>query len=74
MIIPTKHQNLSKNYLVVGAEFCALIKKKNYTIEELFQKTKDKYQISLEAFFDIVTFLWLIEAIRLDNNTLTTME
>jgi len=74
MILPTKHQNLSKNYLVVGAEFCALIKKKNYTIEELFQKTKDKYQISLDAFFDIVTFLWLIEAIKLDKNILTIIE
>lgn len=71
MILPTKHQNLSKNYLVIGAEFCALIKKKNYTIEELFQKTKDKYQISLNSFFDIITFLWLIEAIKLEKNTLT---
>lgn len=71
MIIPTKHQDLNKNALVLGSEFYAIIKKQNLTIEELFQKTKNKYQISLELFFDIITFLWLIEAINIDNNILS---
>ncbi len=71
MILPTKHQNLSHNYLVVGAEILALIKKKSYTIEELFQKSKDKYKLSLDAYFDIITFLWLVDAINLEQKTLS---
>lgn len=71
MILPTKHQDISKNILVLGSEIYNLISKNDYTIEELFQKTKKAFQISLESFFDVLTFLWMIEAVKIENNILS---
>jgi hypothetical protein len=71
MIFPEKHEDLSKNILVLGADVLAIFKTNSYlpcNIEELYQKIKNKRYISLEQFFDVVLFLWLINAVELDDH------
>lgn len=70
MITPTKHQNLNSNILVMGAEILNLIKKNDFTLEELFQNAKNTFQVNLESFFDVLTFLWLIEAITINDKSI----
>ncbi len=72
MLTPTKHQDLNNNVLVIGAEILFLVKKKDYTIEELFQKSKINLKINLELYFDVLTFLWLIGSIAINEKTITT--
>lgn len=72
MITPTKHQNLNSNIIVVGAEILQLLKKDDFTLEELFQKAKINLQINLELFFDVLTFLWLIDAITINEKIIKT--
>lgn len=71
MILPTKHQDINKSILVLAPEFIWLLKKNDLSVEELFQKTRAKFQISLDRFFDIITFLWLLDAISVENNNIT---
>ena len=71
MLTPTKHQDLNNNILVIGAEVLYLVKKKDYTIEELFQKSKVNFKINLELYFDVLTFLWLIGSIAINEKTIT---
>lgn len=66
MLIPTKHENLEKNVLVVGADILMLLKKRKYNIETLFQKVKKKKSISLNRFYNILLFLWLADLIELE--------
>lgn len=72
MLTPTKHQNLNNNILVIGAEILYIVKKKDYTIEELFQRAKINFNINLELYFDVLTFLWLIGSIVINEKTITT--
>ncbi len=66
MLIPTKHEKLENNILVIGAELISLIKKHqgNYDIESLFQKLKENKNVSLDLFYDTVLFLWLSNIIK----------
>ncbi len=66
MLIPTKHENLEKNILVLGADVLLLLKKRKYNIESLFQKVKDKKSISLSQYYNTLLFLWLAGLIELD--------
>lgn len=67
MILPTKHQNLNKSPLIIGAEILSVLKKNDLTVEALFQKMRSKFDISLELFFDSITFLWLLNSINIEN-------
>lgn len=66
MLIPTKHENLEKNVLVVGADILMLLKKRKYNIETLFQKVKNKKSIGLGRFYNTLLFLWLADLIELE--------
>jgi len=66
MLIPTKHEDLEKNVLVVGADILMLLKKRKYNIETLFQKIKNKKSISLDRFYNTLLFLWLVDLIELE--------
>ncbi len=59
MLIPTKHEKLNRNVLVLGADLLKLLKKKEFNIEELYQKVRSVKDISLEDFFETILFLWL---------------
>lgn len=71
MLLPTKHQNLSNNIMVIGADVLHIIKNETLTVEELFQKIKNERQMSLEMLFDTITFLWLIDAVEYSENKIS---
>ena len=71
MILPTKHQNLNKSPLIIGAEILSVLKKNDVSVENLFQKLRVKFDISLELFFDSITFLWLINSINIENQIIS---
>jgi len=64
MIIPSKYDNINKNILVVGYKVIKELKKQPYNIDRLYQKLKKEINISLELFYDVLTFLWLAEIIE----------
>jgi len=70
MFIPTKHENLNKSTIVLGADIIRLLKKKTYTVEGLFQDIKQILQkeVSLNHYYNVLTFLWLVEVIELQDS------
>lgn len=66
MLIPTKHEDLEKNVLVLGADILMLLKKRKYDIETLFQKIKYKKSINLNQYYNTLLFLWLADLIKLE--------
>jgi hypothetical protein len=66
MLIPTKHENLYQNILVLGADILFLLKKRGYDIESLFQKIKYDKAINIDQYYNTLLFLWLSELIELD--------
>lgn len=67
MLIPSKYENINKNLLVLGAKIIQILKKSPYNIEVLFQKIKEESEISVEQYFDAITFLWLSDILITDN-------
>lgn len=72
MFIPNKHEHLHKCTMVVGANIIASLKKKDYNIETLFQHIKQSFQkeISLNQYYNALTFLWLTQIIDIQNFTI----
>ena len=72
MFIPNKHENLHKSTIVLGADIIKSLKKKDYNIEELFQEVRQIFQkdISLNQYFNTLTFLWLTDIIDLQELTI----
>lgn len=67
MLIPSKHERLEKNLLVIGADILSCLKKqKIWNIESLFQHLKETKKINLRQFYNCMTFLWLSEMIEVD--------
>lgn len=72
MLIPNKYNNLQKSTIVIGANVIALLKKKDYNVEDLFQELKQVNQeLSLNQYYNVLTFLWLTNCIDLHEFTLT---
>ena len=67
MFLPNKHENLHKSTIVLGADIIKSLKKKDCNIEDLFQELKQSFKkdISLNKYYNTLTFLWLIEAVDL---------
>jgi len=65
MLIPTKHEKLENNILVLGSDILTFLKIKNYNIEDLFQKIKKIKPINLDQYYNTLTFLWLAKIINL---------
>jgi hypothetical protein len=74
MILPTKHQNLNKSPLIIGAEKLSILKKREISIENLFQKIRIKFDISLETFFDSIRFHWLINSIKINEQFISKVK
>lgn len=72
MFIPNKHENLHKSTIVLGADIIKSLKKKDCNIEDLFQELRQTFQkdISLNQYFNILTFLWLTDIIVLQEVTI----
>lgn len=69
MFIPTKHENLHKSTIVLGADIIKSLKKKEYNVEDLFQELKKVFEkdISLNQYYNTLTFLWLTDVIELND-------
>ncbi|WP_369412438.1 ABC-three component system middle component 6 [Mucilaginibacter rivuli] len=69
MLIPSKHENLEYNLLVIGSDILRILRTGNHNIEELFQTIK-KYasEISLDKILDCILYLWLCEFVIVEDN------
>ena len=69
MFIPTKHENLEKSTIVLGADIIESLKKREYNVEDLFQELKKVFEkdISLNQYYNTLTFLWLTDVIELND-------
>lgn len=72
MIIPTKHQALEKNVLVIGADILHALRKDSMTIENLFQVIKKDHNVKIDLVLDSIVFLWLLEAINMEGNLISS--
>ncbi|MGR0480395.1 MAG: ABC-three component system middle component 6 [Candidatus Electronema sp. V4] len=72
MFIPSKHENLNKSTIVIGADIISFLRRRDYNIEELFQELKNvlKKDVSLNQYYNIITFLWLIELVDFQKFTI----
>ncbi|MDD2224749.1 MAG: hypothetical protein PHP97_01125 [Candidatus Shapirobacteria bacterium] len=67
MLLPTKHEILKNNELVIGAKIINLLSKKtSVNITDLFEETVKIDSISLNQFYDTLTFLWLADIVILE--------
>jgi len=67
MLIPSKHERLEKNLLVIGGDILAILKKRTiWNIEELFQNLKEIKSVNLNQYYNSITFLWLSDVIKVD--------
>jgi hypothetical protein len=75
MLLPSKQEDLTVSTFVLGAEILSRLKKKDYNIENLFcdirsdvllDKKGESESLSLNQFYNTLTFLWVIEAIDSD--------
>ncbi len=66
MLMPTKHERLELNTMVLGADIISVLKSGYYNIELLYQEVKKIKNISLEQYYDSLLFLYLGEIIELD--------
>jgi hypothetical protein len=71
MLKPTKYENINYNILVLGAHTIRKIKRGGNNIEDLFQQMKTDFNIDLDLFLDIITFLWLADIIIYKNYSIT---
>ena len=71
MLLPTKHENLQRNILVLGADVVAQMKSGTDNVEELFQYMKIHKDVSLEEIYDVVLFLWMCNVISVNQHRVT---
>ncbi|MCK5474953.1 MAG: hypothetical protein KAI71_00035 [Candidatus Pacebacteria bacterium] len=67
MLIPSKHERLEKNLLVIGGDILSILKKRKiWNTEELFQSLKKVKPVNLNQYYNTITFLWLSGIIQVD--------
>lgn len=67
MIIPTKHEDLGMNIIVVGSIILEKVKNKDYFIEEILQECKNQNKnLDFSKVCNALTFLFCIGAIEID--------
>jgi hypothetical protein len=67
MLIPSKHERLEKNLLVIGGDILFYLKKQQtWNIEMLFQKLKELKSVNLNQYYNTITFLWLSDIVQVD--------
>jgi hypothetical protein len=72
MLLPGKHENLTNNILVVGADILKILKDGSYNLEEIFQNIKRHYnEVSLDRILDCIAYLWLCDFIIFEDNLIT---
>lgn len=71
MLIPSKYENLNKNLLVIGYEVLSKLKVRPYNVEDLYQILKKEKDISMEQYYNSITFLWLSDILIQNNYSLS---
>ena len=67
MLIPSKHERLEKNLLVIGGDILSILKKRKiWNTEDLFQNLKKIKSVNLNQYYNSITFLWLSDIIKVD--------
>jgi len=67
MLIPSKHERLEKNLIVIGGDILTLLKKRDiWNVESLFRGLTETTSVSLDQYYNVITFLWLSDIIRVD--------
>lgn len=59
MLLPTKHERLSQNSLVLGADILEILTDRPCDVHGLYEQMRSSKNISLDQFFDSIMFLWL---------------
>ena len=68
MLIPTKYENIEKNILVISSEILKLLKKKSFSVDDLFAEIKKIRRIDFESYFDCLVFLYLADFLEAQNH------
>ncbi len=72
MLIPSKHERLEKNLLVIGGDILSILKKRTiWNIEDLFQNLKEIKSVNLNQYYNSITFLWLSNIIKVDEHNIS---
>jgi hypothetical protein len=72
MLIPTKFEKLERSIFVIGAEVLVILRRrKNDTVENLFQELKKQASVNLEQYFDTLVFLWVAELIKVESGNVS---
>jgi hypothetical protein len=66
MILPNKYEDLKNTPLVIGKDIILLLRKKNFSLFDLYSKLSVK--INIDTYFDILTFLYAADLISFNNN------
>lgn len=64
MLVPTKHENLDHNILVLGGDIIKHLKGRRVDIENLYQKISSDKNVTVDTFYNTLTFLWLAEILE----------
>lgn len=67
MILPTKYETLWSNALVIGAHILGILKDKNCNLENLYWEIRKKDKITIEQFYNTVTFLRLSDCVVIND-------
>jgi hypothetical protein len=67
MFKPSPYEDIQKSILVLGADVLHKLKKKDYNVEDLFKEIRAKKDININQFLNVITFLWLVDAIDYTN-------
>ena len=70
MIIPTKYENIKENPLIVGCHIISILKSNALPLLDIHLQLKKykKLELDYNTLVDTLTFLYLSEAIEIDNN------
>lgn len=71
MIVPNKHENLSRSVIVLGSDLLKLLKKSSYGIENLYRDLYSIKSVDVRTFYDTLTFLWLADVIEIQGHRIT---
>ena len=68
MILPDKYEDLNKSFIVLGYRVLKEVKKKDYPVMKLYEHINKTENIDILYFYDVLTFLWILDAIEINFN------
>ena len=71
MILPDKYEDVNYSFIVLGYRILKELLKRNYNVHKLFKKISKTYGIDILYYYDILTFLWLLDAIQIKFNIIS---